>query len=106
MYCSSCGRQMEHDARFCSGCGAAWQPEPFARGPFSGQLVRPRYPRVIAGVCSGFALHYGWDISVVRVITALAIVFLGVPLFAYIALWIIIPDAPYALPERSTGTVA
>jgi hypothetical protein len=40
------------------------------------------------------------------VLTALAIVFLGVPLFVYIALWILIPDAPYALPERSTGTVA
>jgi phage shock protein C len=54
---------------------------------------------MIAGVCSGFALHYGWDLSVVRVITALSIVFTGVGLFVYLAAWIIIPEAPYVLPE-------
>jgi phage shock protein PspC (stress-responsive transcriptional regulator) len=38
------------------------------------------------------------------------IVFTGVGLFAYLAAWIIIPEAPYALPEPtyppgSTGPV-
>jgi phage shock protein C len=59
---------------------------------------------MIAGVCSGFALHYGWDLSLVRVITALAIVFTGVGLFVYLAAWIIIPEAPYALPEPFPAT--
>jgi phage shock protein C len=53
---------------------------------------------MIAGVCSGFALHYGWDLSLVRVVTALMIVLTGVGLFAYLAAWIIIPEAPYSLP--------
>jgi phage shock protein C len=56
---------------------------------------------MIAGVCSGFALHYGWDLSLVRVITALMIVLTGVGLFAYLAAWIIIPEAPYSLPGPS-----
>jgi phage shock protein C len=57
---------------------------------------------MIAGVCSGFALHYGWDLNLVRVITALFIVLTGVGALAYIAAWIIIPEAPYALPIKST----
>lgn len=75
----------------------------YGRAPFPGQLTRPRYPRMIAGVCAGFALHYGWDLSLVRVVTALAIVLTGVGLFAYLAAWIIIPEAPYALPEPSNA---
>ncbi len=108
MYCTHCGRQLDVDARFCPGCGAAWQGAPFARAPYPGQLVRPRYPRVIGGVCSGLAQHYGWDLSLVRVICMLSIFFTGVGLFVYLAAWIIIPEAPYMLPvpERSPGTVA
>jgi phage shock protein C len=99
MYCTYCGKPLDPTARFCTACGAAYQYAPTSRAPYPGQLTRPRYPRMIAGVCSGFALHYGWDLSVTRVITALSIVLTGVGLFAYLAAWIIIPEAPYTLPE-------
>jgi phage shock protein C len=56
---------------------------------------------MIAGVCGGFSQHYGWDLSLVRVITALTIVLTGVGLFAYLIAWIVIPDEPYMLPERT-----
>ena len=102
MYCSYCGRQMDAGARFCSSCGAACQPG-YYRAPMTGQLMRPRSPRVFGGVCSGLALHYGWDLSLVRVICALMIVLTGVGLIAYLAAWIIIPEAPYALPEQSNA---
>jgi phage shock protein C len=101
MYCSHCGKEMDPAARFCPACGAVAAPVVVGRAPFPGQLTRPRYPRMIAGVCSGFALHYGWDLSMVRVVTALTILLTGVGLFAYLAAWIIIPDAPYALPGPS-----
>jgi len=94
---------MDPAARFCPSCGALAQPAVVGRAPFPGQLTRPRYPRMIAGVCAGLALHYGWDLSLVRVICALTIVLTGVGLFAYLAAWIIIPEAPYALPERSNA---
>ena len=101
MYCSRCGKPMDEAARFCPGCGAAAQPAAYASRPYPGQLMRPRYPRMIAGVCAAFALHYGWDLSLVRVITALLILFTGVGLIVYLAAWIIIPEAPYVLPEQS-----
>jgi phage shock protein C len=106
MYCSHCGRQMEADARFCSACGTAWQPAPFAQAPFTGQLMRPRYPRAIAGVCSGLALHYGWDVTLVRLIWVLCVLFAGTGVLAYIIAWIVIPEAPYALPQPPNGVSA
>lgn len=103
MYCSHCGKQMDDTARFCSACGAA-SPGGFARAPFPGQLTRPHYPRMIAGVCAGLALHYGWDLSLVRIIAVLALLLSGgTAMLFYFAAWIIIPDAPYELPQPGTA---
>jgi phage shock protein PspC (stress-responsive transcriptional regulator) len=55
---------------------------------------------MIAGVCAGFAQHYGWDLNVVRIITALVALFTGIGAVAYLILWVIIPEAPYALPAK------
>ena len=64
--------------------------------------MRLREPRMIAGVCSGFASHYGWDVSLVRVVTAgIAILTSGFGALAYLAAWIIIPEAPYMLPPQA-----
>jgi phage shock protein C len=106
MYCSHCGKQMDSEARFCSSCGAVAQPSMFyGNARYPGPIMRPRYPRVIAGVCSGFALHYGWDILLVRLFAVLALLFSGgMAALLYFAAWIILPEAPYALPERSAGS--
>jgi phage shock protein C len=60
--------------------------------------VRSRGRRVIAGICGGFADHYGWDLNLVRVLTVVITLFTGVTLLAYLAAWIIIPEGQYALP--------
>jgi phage shock protein C len=104
MYCSHCGKEMDSAARFCPGCGATTQPPVVGGGPVFGQLTRPRYPRAIGGVCSGLALHYGWDITTVRLLWALCVIFAGTGIVAYIIAWIVIPEAPYELPEKSTGS--
>jgi phage shock protein C len=100
MYCSYCGRQMDAGARFCSSCGAACQTGYF-RAPMTGQLMRPRSPRVFGGVCSGLALHYGWDVTTVRLVWVLCVIFGGTGILAYIIAWIVIPEAPYALPATT-----
>ncbi|MGM7671520.1 PspC domain-containing protein [Microbacterium sp. A93] len=55
-------------------------------------LVRPRKGRVIAGVCSALATRFGVSPTTVRVITVLAVLFAGLSLWAYILLWIIVPN--------------
>ncbi len=67
----------------------------------AGMLVRPKAPRMIGGVCAAFALHFGWNIDAVRIVTAIFGLFYGVGILAYIACWIILPEAPHALPSRS-----
>jgi phage shock protein C len=104
MYCTQCGKQIEPTARFCSACGATFSaapPPPAGTYPVPGQLTRPRNNRMIAGVCAGFAQHYGWDLTLVRVLTALLALFTGVGAVAYLVAWVIIPEAPYPLPAKT-----
>jgi phage shock protein C len=102
MFCSRCGAKFDSSSRFCSSCGAAvTAQQATAYYPPTAQLTRPRENRMIAGVCAGFALHYGWDLNLIRVLTALMIVLTGVGAIAYIAAWVIIPESPYALPAKS-----
>lgn len=60
------------------------------------RLVRRRDDRLIAGVCSGIARHYGWSPLRVRVIyvaaSVLSAAFPGI--LVYVALWLLMPLAP------------
>lgn len=49
---------------------------------------------LIAGVCGGIAEFFGLDASLVRIATVVLILFFGLSLWAYIILWLIIPQAP------------
>ena len=104
MFCSRCGKPLEPTSRFCPSCGASVNPvaTPVA-DPFNlaGKLTRPRANRMIAGVCAAFAFHYGWDLNLVRILTALFIVLTGVGALAYIIAWVVIPEEPYALPSKT-----
>jgi phage shock protein C len=103
MYCSQCGKQLDPSSRFCSACGATISAAPPPPGyyPHTAQLTRPRNNRMIAGVCAGFALHYGWDLNIVRIITAFVALFTGVGAIAYLIAWVVIPEAPDALPVKN-----
>jgi phage shock protein PspC (stress-responsive transcriptional regulator) len=52
--------------------------------------------RIIAGVAGGIAKYLNVDASIVRIITALVVLFTGVGPLAYIVAWLI-------LPEENTG---
>lgn len=102
MYCSRCGKQLDPSSRFCTSCGSTVNVAGAVPGaqPQS-QMVRPRENRMIAGVCAAFAMHYGWDLNLVRIIAAVIIILTGVGALAYIAAWVIIPEAPYGMPVKS-----
>jgi phage shock protein C len=108
MFCPQCGKQVDPNARFCAACGAtvtAAAPPPFAGGiptQRTAHLTRSRENRMIAGICAGYALYYGWDLNLVRILTFLLILFTGIGAIVYLAAWVIIPEAPYALPAKST----
>jgi len=95
MFCGACSQQMNPDARFCCHCGRPIQPVQTANFCGSGRMVRPLYGRMIGGVCAGFADHFGWDPTLVRVLTVL-LFFLGCGsiFIAYIVAWIVMPEQP------------
>ncbi len=55
---------------------------------------------MVGGVCAGIALHFGWDIAVVRIVTLLFALFSGIGFIFYLVAWIVIPEAP--LPAVNT----
>jgi phage shock protein C len=113
MACVGCGESVPAGARFCSTCGRAvsyavpppppQQPRTLPTMGLNG-LYRPREQRMIAGVCIGFALRYGWDVSIVRLVLVLSLVFgMGVPFIAYIIAWVVMPNGQHALPAQASG---
>lgn len=52
---------------------------------------------VIAGVCGGLADYFGLDRTLIRIATAILILFGGLSLWVYVILWILIPKAPRQL---------
>ena len=125
MFCRNCGKQLGPGTNFCPACGTRVSagtagPEPVGYTPLNAvpppssggvvggigaghpeQLVRPRSPRLLGGVCAALALYYGWNLDLVRVLTAIFGLFYGVGILAYIACWIILPEGQYALPSQS-----
>ena len=55
-------------------------------------LDRPRrgQGRIIAGVCSGLAQHYGWSPTLVRILFLIGGTF-GAGELIYVILWIVMP---------------
>lgn len=50
--------------------------------------------RMIAGVCSGIADYFGWDITLVRIIYVLATFFTAFSGgIVYLVLWMVMPGA-------------
>ncbi len=88
MYCNHCGKANPDDARVCAYCGAA-----LPSGAGERRLVRPQTGRRIAGVCAGLAEYYGWNVTALRVIWLLAILFAGTGGLLYIIMWIVMPNA-------------
>ncbi len=96
MYCNYCGKVIQEDANLCAYCGTRVGAVTARQ-----RLVRPRHGRKIAGVCLAFAEYFDLDVTLIRVVWAVATV-LTIPfgLVAYGIAWIIIPEEPRLLPAH------
>ncbi|MCU1535517.1 MAG: hypothetical protein JWR53_1998 [Glaciihabitans sp.] len=54
-------------------------------------LVRPRTGIVIAGVCAAIANRFGWNVTLVRLLTVLSVFIPGPQVIFYIIAWVLIP---------------
>lgn len=62
--------------------------------PETRKLYRSRTDRSIAGICGGLADFFHVDTTVMRLLMLFLIIFGGLSIWAYIILWIIIPEQP------------
>ena len=58
------------------------------------KLYRSRTERSIAGICGGLAAYFDADPTMIRLVMLLLILFGGLSIWAYIILWIVIPEEP------------
>ncbi len=104
MICQSCQKEIADGSNYCYFCGASMAAPPPAAAP-SGEprrLTRNVMDRKLGGVCAGLAEYLDMDVSLVRVLAAVSILFYGVGLMAYLVAWIVIPEGPpVALPHAS-----
>lgn len=57
------------------------------------KLQRDTEHKVIGGVCAGLADYFGMDATLLRLLLAFMILFMGVGFWLYIILWIVMPAA-------------
>lgn len=82
--CPSCRESIDTGAIRCPHCA---QRQPDAPG-----FYRDVPGRLAGGVCAALALHFNWDVTVMRVVVvALAAVSGGVVFWAYLAFWVMTP---------------
>ena len=95
MYCNYCGKVIQDDANVCAYCGVR-----VGGVAARTRLMRPREGRKIAGVCAGLAEYLDLDVTLIRVMWLIVVIFAGAGLVAYVIAWIIMPEEPvrYAVP--------
>ena len=65
------------------------------------KLYRSRTDKQICGVCGGLAKYFNLDVSIVRLVTVLLVLFAGGGLLAYIVAALIIPEEPSNVVEEA-----
>src|SRR5579859_6298881 len=98
MYCNYCGKVIQDDANLCAYCGT------HIGSPRSRKsLIRPQAGRKVAGVCLAFAEFFDLDVSLIRVMWVVAVIFGGCGVLAYVLAWIIIPSEPETVVNNAVA---
>jgi phage shock protein C len=72
-----------------------WRAQRFYRDPANGKLM---------GVCAGIADYFGWNVTLVRVLAIVALIWLNVAtVIAYVALGLLLPVKPERPYEWDEG---
>jgi phage shock protein PspC (stress-responsive transcriptional regulator) len=93
MYCTSCGNALGEADRYCSQCGKANAPGPGGTAPAPPPgWSRPRFERAmsnkkLAGVCGGVARYLDIDVTLVRVLFIVGVLFKLATVILYLVLW-------------------
>jgi phage shock protein PspC (stress-responsive transcriptional regulator) len=60
------------------------------------KLYRNPNDKMLGGVCSGLATFFGLDVTIVRIILLILVIFWGASIWLYIILWLLVPEAKTA----------
>lgn len=58
------------------------------------RIYRSQDDQLLGGVCKGIANYFDVDVTIIRLVWLLAVVFGGMGVLAYIIAWVIIPEEP------------
>ncbi|HTR46916.1 MAG TPA: PspC domain-containing protein [Verrucomicrobiae bacterium] len=110
MICGNCRRDIAENSNFCYLCGAPQHAAPASAPSVGGKrLMRSVVDCKIAGVCGGIAEYLEIDSTLVRLIWVLLIL-MPVPLVpafvGYFVAWLVMPQAPYPMPQAAPPATA
>src|ERR1700688_2766876 len=101
MTCPNCQKEIAAGSSFCYNCGTKQLQSGSAgvsQAPgYSKRLMRSSTDKKIVGVCAGLADYFDLVRSIIRLVWFLAFFFGGAGGFAYLVLWIVLPQAPARL---------
>lgn len=78
---------------------ATQEAEAEPQAPRSRPLYRSVRDRSIAGICGGLAAYFGIDVTMLRLVTLLLMIFGGLSIWFYVILWLILPEEPIQGPQ-------
>jgi phage shock protein C len=65
------------------------------------KLYKDEHRKMIAGVCAGLSDYFGTDVSIIRVVFLLMLIFHGGGFLVYVVLWIVLPKKDYTFTKPS-----